>query len=218
MHKLYLALALICCTSIAKAQFSAGDRLLGGSVSFNGQKGTPSGSDSKQFNFGIAPSFTHFKSATKADGVRFNVNYGEQKIVTGVNYQKADNLGLGLTFFNQRYFTLGKGFYFLVEKGITAGYTFSKVRQSAFAINEIKTQGFSGTLYLRPAVGHKITDRLFINLDLGNLAALTYGHTKTENTVGSTTTTDKNDAVSFYSTLNNLSLGDVAITFAWKLK
>ncbi len=218
MKKFTLIVFSVFMISVANAQFSAGDKYLGGSFSAGWANNKPGNNEQKQFNIGFSPSFTKFKTDKKAVGFKLITLYGENKSISGINTQKLTQYGLGAGVFSQNYFTLGKGFYFFAEKGIEATYAHSKATQSAFANNEIVTQGYSASIYLKPGVGYKLTDRLLLNLEFGNIIDLTYGHSKTENKTGTTTTTEKNNSLSFGSSLNNISLGDLGITFAWKLK
>jgi hypothetical protein len=204
--------------SVANAQFSAGDKYLSGSFSAGWAKNTPSNNEQKQFNLAFSPAFTKFKTDKKATGFRILTMYGESKSTNGVNTQKLNQYGLGAGVFSQNYFPLGKGFYFFAEKGIEATYANAKVTQSSLPSNEVLTQGYSASIYLKPGIGYKLTNRLLLNLEFANILNLTYGHSKTENTVGATKTVDKNTSLNFGSSLNNISLGDLGITFAWKLK
>lgn len=208
---------IILVVSAVHAQFKTGDHYLTGSFSFATGK-SESNFAQNQLNISFSPSFFKFKTDKKATGVRINSNYGESKNTSGSNTQTTDQLGLGLGIFSQNYFSLNHNFYFFIEKGISAGYSWSKTKESAFANNKILSTGYSATVYLKPGIGYKLTDRLIINLDFVNIAALTYGHSKTETTIGSTpTTTTKNNSFAFNSGLNNASLGDLGITFGLRL-
>lgn len=205
--------------SVANAQFKAGDRYLSGSFSFNGGKSEQSSSyNTKQFNIGFSPSFTKFKTDKKASGFKLFAGYGENKNISGSNTQSTDQVNLGAGIFSQNYFSLGNNFYFFLEKGISTGYSWSKTKESAFATNKVISTGYSATLYLKPGVGYKLTDRLIVNLNFMDFAALTYGHSNTETTTGTTTTTMKNNSFGLSSGLSNVSLGDLGITFGWRLK
>jgi len=218
MKKISLIVFSVFMISVANAQFSAGDRYLSGSFSAGWAKNNPSNNEQKQFNIAFSPAFTKFKTDKKASGFRLLTMYGENKSTSGSNTQKTNQYGLGASIFSQNYFSLGKGFYFFAEKGIRASYSNAKTTQSAFASNKIVTEGYSASIYLKPGVGYKLTDRLLLNLEFGDILNLGYGHTKTENTTGAVKTVDKNTSVNLASSLNNLSLGDLGITFAWKLK
>ncbi len=218
MKKFTLIVFSVLMISVTNAQFSAGDKYLSGSFSTGWSKNNPSNNEQKQFNIAFSPAFTKFKTDKRASGFRLLTMYGESKSISGSNIQKTNQYGLGAGVFGQNYFSLGKGFYFFAEKGIRASYSHSKVSQSAFASNVIVTQGYSASIYLKPGVGYKLTDRLLLNLEFGDILKLGYGHSKTENTTGATKTVDKNTSINLGSSLNNMSLGDLGITFAWKLK
>jgi hypothetical protein len=217
MKKLNLLLLGVLIISVANAQFKTGDKYLSGSFSFNGGK-TEQSSTNKQFNIGIAPTFTKFKSDKKASGFKLFAGYGESKNSSGSNTQSTDQLNLGAGIFSQNYFPLGHNFYFFIEKGLMADYTWSKTKESAFAANKITSTGYSASLYLKPGFGYKVTDRLIINLNFMNFATLSYGHSNNETSFGGITSTTKSNSFGLSSGLSNASLGDLGITFGWRLK
>jgi hypothetical protein len=220
MKRLTLSAVLLLCILVASAQFSPGDKYLTGTVSFSTSK-TEFGPGNEEKNLGISfsPSILKFKSDRKATGFRLLSNYSEHKEISSSNLNKTDQLTAGAGVFCQRIFPLGKGFYFFTEKGVTASILWSKNTQSAFANTSSKTTGFTGSVYITPGFGYKLTDRLLMNLNLNNLLSLNYTHQKNEATVsGSTTTTGKSSSLNLSSSLNNNVLSNVGITFGWKLK
>jgi len=217
MRKIYLAALAVCFFTVANAQFSSGDKYLTGGFSLNNSKSESPSSTQKQFGIGFSPAFIQFKSDKKAAGFRIQANYGRNRNTSGTNYQNQDIYGVGAGVFSQNYFRLGKGFYFFIEKGIGVNYANSKTTQSAFAVNTIKSNAYSGNIYLKPGVGYKLTNRLLVNLDFSNILSLSYTHQKNETTTGTVTTSDKSNGVNFSSSLNNTSLGNLGITFGWRL-
>jgi hypothetical protein len=214
MKKITLfAFAFFVCT-IANAQFSKGEKYLSGS--FSGQVNDydlndHAGTDSYSISF--APAFSRFVSAKKAVGLKIMAAYQYSKAYNpDITTQRSTQFGLGI--FSQNYLNLNKGFYLLLEKGISGivGLGSNDIANNPAASSDL-TQ-YSLGIYLAPGIGYKLSDRLIIGLNLGSIISANYTHSKIKYPNYSA----KNDALQVFSSLNNINLGSVGITFGWKLK
>lgn len=212
MKKLILSAVTLLLILTANAQFTQGDKYLSGSVSFNLNKTeTSTGIDQKQLFIGFSPSFTKFKTTKKAAGFRLFASYGRSTFVNQFNTSEIHQQGIGLGVFSQNYLLLGKGFYLLAEKGIKLNYLLSKT------LPDNRSTEYSATLYVTPGIGYKLSNRLLINLEFNDLINVSFTHQKNVNNNSSTPVVSHGNYFSFFSGLNNGSLGNLGINFGWKL-
>jgi hypothetical protein len=129
-----------------------------------------------------------------------------------INRQRSTQFGLGV--FSQNYLNLNKDFYLFLEKGMSGSVSLGSndIINNPAASSDITT--YSLSLYLTPGIGYKLSDRLIIGLNLGNIISANYTHSKIKYPASSA----KNDGFLLSTSLNNINVGNVGITFGWKLK
>ena len=198
-----------------QAQFVKGDKYLSGSFSghmndqdINDQDGVES------YSINFAPSFYRFKTDKKATGFKIllGFNYSKQFTPSNTMRSRYGNIGAGL--FSQNYFGLGKGFFMVIEKGVNGTFSLGSNDILSMPTSNSDFTAYSVNLYLTPGVGYKLTDRLLVGLNLNSILSIGYAHT----VIKSSSSTVKNDALNISSGLNNTSVGNVGITFGWKIK
>ncbi len=205
--------------SAINAQFKAGETYLTGSVSLNSDKTTsPSSPDIKSFGFEFSPAFIKFNTDKKATGFRFISGYSKSNTTFGITLQEAKQYTIGAGIFAHQYYSLGNNFYFLLEPGASFTYGSGKnVTTSVSTVTTTENKIYGVRAYLTPGIGYKLTDRFFMNLNFNNILALSYIHQDSKTTVMNNTTTSKSNSFGFQSSLNNTSVGNLGITFGWRL-
>lgn len=199
---------------IADAQFTKGEKYLSGSFyshfndyDLNDHDGTES------VSILFSPSFSKFVSGKKAIGLKVNTGYQYGKMYSSDTTRSTlGQLGVGV--FSQNYLDLKKGFYLLLEKGITGNVALSHINVINAPSANSDLTSYSLSVYLTPGIGYKLSDRLIVGLNLGSIISAGYTHTK----VKYTTSTARINSLQVFSSLNNINLGSVGITFGWKLK
>ena len=213
-----IAMALFTLSSVS-AQFVSGDKYLTGTIGFNSSKITSDpNAEVKSSGFEFSPAFIRFRSDNKAIGFRLLSGYSHAETSSGTNHEDSKHYNIGAGIFAQRYFSLGNRFYFLVEPGISLAYGSTKNTQSAFAVTTTENKIYGARVYITPAIGYKLTNRLIMNLNFTNMLALSYTHQKSETKVANTTSASRSNAYAFQSSLNNTSVGNLGITFGYRLK
>lgn len=213
-----VAMALFVLSSI-NAQFTAGDKYLTGSIGFNSSKTSSNpNSEVKSFGLEFSPAFIRFRTENKAIGFRLLSGYSHAETTSGTNHDDSKQYNIGAGFFAQRYFSLGSKFYFLLEPGISLAYGSTKNIQSAFAVTTMESKVYGARAYVTPGIGYRLTDRFIMNLNFTNIVSLSYLYQKSETTVANNTSGSKSNSFGFQSSLNNTSIGNLGITFGWRLK
>jgi hypothetical protein len=218
MKKLTLGALAILFIATADAQFNTGDRYLTGYVDAGAGTQKINTTKTKTYGLTLAPAISKFKTPNKANGFKILLGFQHSKSDDAFNVSTGDQYSVSAGMFSQRYFTIGKNFYLMLEKGIDAGYTYLRSRSPSAPNYKSDRHGYGIGVYLTPGMGYKLTDRLIIGLNFSNLARLGYSFYKYEvaNLVG--TTTSESSQFNFSSSVNNTSVGNLGITFGWKLK
>lgn len=220
MRKLTLAALLVIFAAAANAQFTKGDKYLGGSFQFKiTDQDVSDNSSTDDLSIFISPSFTKFKSDRRATGFRLITGYQYNKNNNGGVHSEFSGWHLGAGIFAQRYLLLGKGFFLAGEYGANLA-TF--MGQTEFTIPTppitIDVDTYTLSLYFTPHLGYKLSERLLIGLNFSNIAAIDVVHHRYKNQSSTGTSRFKNTSMNLSSSLNNTSLGNLAINFAWKLR
>lgn len=172
---------LICLSSVANAQFSKGDILLGGTLSWGSNKNT----------------YSHSPGEFENSNGYFNISLGKairENAVAGLNltYQPSTNsynsvigkvklitTGYTIGVFYRLYKNLGKEFYLFGEAG--AAYSGSSSRTEDSLGNKVSQGSSSGfQIYLYPGIAYKISKKFFLEVTIPQLFAASYSSSKTE--------------------------------------
>jgi hypothetical protein len=217
MKKFTLVVTALLFFVASEAQFSKGDRYLSGSFSFSHSKNESSATYAlHSFSIGLSPSIMKFKSPKKTVGFRIAAKYDES--TTSLPTQTTDQVMVGAGVFAQHILPLGKGFYLYAERGLDLSYTWANTREPSSTAIEYAVKYYSGSLSVTPGVGYKLTDRLIINLNFRNVLNLNYSYYHQQMKSSGSASTTNGHNFNLNSSLNNTTLGDLAITFGWKLK
>ncbi|HEX6914437.1 MAG TPA: hypothetical protein VF145_04310 [Chitinophagaceae bacterium] len=220
MKQILLMLPVFAFVTSARAQFTKGDRYLGGYASFNYSNDDLNTSNGqKNFYIAFSPSFTRFKTDRKATGFRFTLGYENNKTKFTFGEQKREDWLAQAGLFGLRIFPLGKGFYLSTEAGGNIGYRNSNNTTVAAPGDRDKRNEYNVNGYFTPGLGYKLTDRLVLGVNLNSVVGIGYSHVESRYTNPSGVTTKQQaDRLSLFSSLNNTTVGQLGFSFMWKLR
>lgn len=221
MKKSVLLLAALCFVFAANAQFSAGQKMIGGQVSMgysNVDRSTPSLQKQHNFSAGFSPVFYRFKTKNKVNGYGLNYYYLRQKTDIGtpgeMTYQ---NHSVGAFLSQTQLQPIAKNLYFTLTGTVGANYQIQKNKSNVSAVyNDAK--GFN--LFLRGGIGlwYQLNQRFILTTQLNNLLSAEYSYNKTTSTNGTNTTSGTTNGFGFTTGLNGFSLNSLGIGVNYLLK
>ena len=231
MRKTFSLFTLAFLTSLSlSAQFTQGQKLIGGSVSFStvsgdfAQNSFNNNSINRTSNtgLGINISAAKFISPKTTWGVGLLYSYTryivDQEVpAQGNNFKYALHSG-GVNVFSQRFITLGNNFFFTILGGGTVSYNYNRQADLVSKATS-KTKGYSVDAALTPGLTYKINNRFLFDAFLNNFISASFQHVegKSNYPLPQEAKTHSNG---FYITtsLSNTSLGNVGLGFRWLLK
>lgn len=230
MKKIFTLLSLLyLIPALSHAQFTTGQKLIGGNVSLS----TNSGNATQTFdnrnvyyssNTGVIinPSIAKFISPTKLLGIGIVYNYSNYSIKeeapdNGNSYKNITHSG-GINIFSQRFIPLKNNFFFTIQTGATALYSFSK--QSDFKSQAMtKTNVYGISASLAPGLSYRINNRFLFDAFLSNILSVGYQHSSTiTNYPLPNETKTYSNSFNISTSFSNANLGNVGLGFRWLLK
>lgn len=206
---------------IAKAQFTAGQKMIGGQLNFSTNKTesitTPS-NNQKNTNGAIRLSLSRFKNPLLLTGVGIQYGYTGSTYDNGVSQQDNKNHQFGAFYEMTRLQPLAKKLYLGFTGTLGANYS---IATTSYPNNTSdKTKGYN--VYLNGGMGvwYELTQRFLLIGNVNNLLSLSYGHGKTTSYVGNNpgTNTTKGNNFSVSTGLNGFSLGNIGFGIRYLLK
>ena len=214
----------------AFAQFTKGQKLIGGNVSFSTSSGSFDGSSFNNSNInntsntGIGADISKAKFISPKTLLGIGLAYGyyryvvdQQAPANNNNYKYTSHSG-GVNVFAQRFISLGNNFFFTILTGGTIGYNYSK--QTDFTSKAIlKAKGYSINANITPGLSYKINDRFLFDAFLSNFIFAYFQHTDATSNYPQPQE-EKTHRNNFYisTSLSNTSLGNVGLGFRWLLR
>jgi len=221
MKKLAFLLAAVCFVFAANAQFSAGQKMIGGQVSLgynNIDFNNPTVQKQNYTSINLSPVFSRFTSPTRITGFGLQYAYSQQKTgIGGPSEQTYHSHLIGAFVSQTKLQPLAKNIYFTLTGSAGANYQFQKTRNTVSAIT---VDGNGLAVYLRGGIGllYQLNQRFLLSTQLNNLLSLEYGHGKSTTTNGNVSTTGNSNWVGFSTGLNGFSLNSVGIGVNYLLK
>lgn len=219
MKKLFALIVAGCFVYTAEAQFSAGQKMIGGQLGIGYTSTETPGVESRSFLFSLSPSFSKFVSPTAFNTVGIMYDYIHQR--SGINTNDAtlfDSNTFGLYIGHTKLAPLGSKFYFSMTGTAGAGFSTQRTR-SVFSSN--KTDGDGYNVYLRGGIGllYQLNQRFLLSTQLNNLVSLSYQHTKNTSYNGNNPPfVGRNNSLAFSTGLNGFSLNNVQVGVNYLLK
>jgi len=220
MKTLYLILASSFFISISQAQFTKGDKLLGGSfgIGYGSSKtGDADKNTQKGFSIGLSPSYAWFTSSTTALGFKLNGSYGHSKSDGTLPTSSGHSSAYGGSLFFQKYKNLDSRLSLYAEFGASGSYS-SSTSKTLYSgqTSESKGSSWNAGVYVTPGILYKLTQRLLLDVSLNSLLSFNYGKGKSSDQNGNSY---KSSGFSIGSSFNNSSTATgVGVGFKWLLK
>jgi len=178
MYKLLLSLLVILCLSIsANAQFSKGNLLLGGTLSYGGNTSTNTGTEQSNHsgNFNITPG----KAISDNSVFGINLGYGFNNVNysagSGQGSSKSNTYSVGV--FYRKYKTLGKDFFLFGSAG--AGYNGSTWSSADNFGNQTESGNSNGGyLNFYPGIDFRVSKRFLLEFSIPSLFYASYTSTQ----------------------------------------
>ncbi|UAY51750.1 hypothetical protein [Ferruginibacter albus] len=219
MKKIILLL-LVCCTIVTtKAQLNAGEKAIGGSISFNlqdyntnnDQLATPS-------RYARANAFItlgKFISPARERGFLLSYSLSSQTNWYGNDVTTITHT-IGAGYFRNYYKSIGKNFFLSLNWNISGNGIFSAgPDSSANGEPVMKTKGWGISTSINPGIIYKIDKRWLVTMQLNNIAFLGYSHLEEQTIQPQNSYTTTTNDLTAYSSLNNVSLGSISIGFKY---
>lgn len=221
MKKLCFVLASFCLVYAAEAQFSTGQRMIGGQLSVgysNTDINTTPIQKQNSSSVSLSPTFYKFSSPTRLNGFGLQYSYAHQKTGIGSPSEQTYNSHLIGAFVSQTHLQpLAKKLYFTLSGTVGANYQFQKT-SSTNSPNTTDTKGVN--VYLRGGIGllYQLNQRFVLSTQLNNLVSLEFGHNKSTTSNGTSSVNSTTNQVGFSTGLNGFSLNSVGIGVSYLLK
>lgn len=210
MKKMYFLFLTVLICSLANAQITKGDIILGGNVDYTNSTTTNTGSNTKVktrlSNLTIDPSFG--KAIKDNLVLGFNIDY--TRSTNSSDEPNNGNLtgnGFGAGVFLRKYIPLGNHFYFFGQTALSGTYTHSSLHQAAGyqPLTDI-TNSSAFSLSFFPGIAYAINHKWQLETGLANFFGINYSHSKeTATFTGSPAETNTSNYFSVASELSSSS-------------
>ncbi|MES2003295.1 MAG: hypothetical protein V4450_02145 [Bacteroidota bacterium] len=222
MKNRVLLLSCLLISGFANAQFSTGQKVIGGQLNLsvnNSYAPNSPGADQKTTTGGIALSLSQFKSPLRLIGFGVQYAYSDTRYnSTSSSPFENKNNAIGAFVEFTKLQPLAKKLYLSFTGTGGANYTIA----DAYYPNNIKTETKGYSLYINGGMGlwYQLTNRFVLTGSVSNLLSLSYGHGKTTSYQANNTSvvSAKNDNFALTTGLSNFSLGSFGFGVRYLLK
>ncbi|MBV9986667.1 MAG: hypothetical protein JO301_03250 [Chitinophagaceae bacterium] len=204
------------------AQFSAGNKLIGGNLYFTGANNSSSASPGTEQQTSFAAfdlSLMRFRTPASLAGFGLSAGYSRYRTTDGTipfdTYSSGYNFG---AFFNwTRLEPLASRFYMALTGSVNAQYNFGQIDNSS-SVQYTHYNGYSTAVAGALGVWYSMHPRLLFTCDLNNLITLAYSHNVHDSYSGATLVTAKQSSFTFRSGLGGFSLNNLSVGIRYLLK
>src|SRR6478735_2853885 len=178
MKKNLLFFALLLSGCFVNAQFTAGQKMIGGQFAFNTSNANVSnqpGDASKSLIIGISPSFSRFTSASAFNTIGFSYVYDHSQYnIHTPNEQISDFHDFGVYGERMKLEQLAKRFYFTYSGRVGLTYGFGKTAYPSSANNNASYNNYG--IYASAGIGllYQVNQRFMLSCGLNNLISVYY--------------------------------------------
>lgn len=204
---------------MVNAQFTTGQKVAGGQLSFSSSKSTSVSTGSltqKNTSGGISFTLSRFKNPLLLTGVGIQYGYLGSSYDNGVSLQDTKTHQMGAFYEITKLQPLAKKLYLGFTGTAGANYTIQNTSTSANTSSKMK--GYN--VYLNGGMGvwYALSQRFLLIGNINNLLAINYSHGKTtsDNNPGTNITTGNSFSIS--TGLNGFSLGNIGFGVRYLLK
>lgn len=215
MKKLILSVVALFVAGSMFAQFSAGQKLIGGQLSFSSTKYNPNNQpayEQRNNNFGISFSYGQFSSPTKVFGFGVQYNYADSRITNPGVETKSKSNSLGAYAELTKLQPLAKKLYLAFTGTGGVNYNYGRNDNANGSYNDSK--GY--TLYVNGGMGlwYQLNRHFVLTGNVNNLLNISYTHATNQAFAANGTLNGESSSNSFALstglsnfTLNNFSIG-----------
>lgn len=199
----------------ASAQFTKGEKVLSGNLSFSTSQITNTSGTVSQTNNGtnflLNTGIGWVKSEKRISGFRLGYNNGTIKGNGGSSKSANNFLSVGV--FNQNIKPFNKSLFGFVETNLNGIHSWGKYTD-ANSSNNLSYKGYGAYANASIGLGYRVTKHLIADATLSNLLSISYGQSEPNNS-STATTSSKSSGFGISTGLSSFSLNSVAIGFRW---
>jgi hypothetical protein len=225
MKNILLMSALLCIVVTTRAQFTAGQKMIGGQISGSFSSGNVGGSSDsdKRSSAALSVSFSKFKSPTEFRGVGIAYAYTHHfatNMPSSTDEIRENAHAFSIFFDRTKLVPLAARFYFTYTGIVGAGFQFSRSVTKNTIVNVYNNDYNSYQAYLAGNIGllYQITPRFLFTCNLANLLSVNFFHSDARNSVGNGPFNYHNNSFSLSTGLSGLGLNSISIGAKYMLK
>jgi hypothetical protein len=217
MKRIFYSICLLFLLSGVKAQFQAGQKMIGGQLFFNTNSvsapsnfASPSPSvGQRTTSLGLNLSFSRFKNATTLNGMGISYTHSHNKINIGTPFESTSSMhSVGLFANKTKLQKLAKDFYLTFTGTAFGNYQFGNGTLQFQNRYPEKFRGYGLGVSGSAGLMYQLNKRFVISGDLSNLVRLSYTCGKYTNSVTDNIT--KYDSFGFSTGLSGFTLGNLS--------
>jgi hypothetical protein len=217
MKRQLLFVALLVIGFNASAQFTKGEKVLSGNISFNTNKNvSTSGTTLQEYSvtsFSLNTGIGWVKSEKRISGLRIGYYNGFSKnAITSQSTLSNNTITLGV--FNQNIKSFNQHLFGFFETNLNSGYSWREFKDANSTTSNFDYKSYAVAANANIGLGYRITKHLIADATLSNLLSISYSHSDPANS-STSSTNNKSDNFSISTGLSSLSLNSVAIGFRW---
>jgi len=220
----FLTIAMLSVSSLSYAQFTKGQVMLDGNISFYNDNSkfvdsftnfNSTAGSGKTSTFNFNPSIARFSSENTMYGIGLNyfTSTQTQASINGQNTttQKLTEQEIGVSFYTRHYLPLGKNFYVFFEAGVSPYYFSSNSTSSDTSSSPLKETGFLIEASLTTGLAYKLTKRFLLDITLPSIVNVDYQHIKQTSISTNTNSSATDNQFLISSGLAGVALDDISI-------
>jgi hypothetical protein len=193
-------------SGLASAQFSKGNLLVGGELSYSESSNQLNGTTNQNVHSGVF-NVSLGKAMNENAIIGINLTYSGAK--ENIPYLTKGNI-YGIGIFYRKYKSLGKDFYLFGEAGAGYAYSNNKGTDTAGAWKVFGTTN-SGRIYFTPGIAYQASKRLFIEITIP--AILSAQYTIFNGNIDPAQENSKASSFNISTSLNSSPLSNLGIGF-----
>jgi hypothetical protein len=184
---LFTLMTLLCSFTIANAQFSKGNILLAGTISYSSSSstssGTGAGTDQSNHNGYFSLSIGKAINENSVAGINFGYGHGSSSISPSQGGTKSDAYSIGV--FYRKYKAMGKDF-FLFGEG-RAGYSGSTGSATDNSGNQYASSHINtGFIEFYPGIDYRVSNKFLLEISIPSFFYVTYSASSNSDQNGQT--------------------------------
>lgn len=212
--KAVLPVLLLAVASRSEAQFTAGQKLLGGNLSFGTSSASGESNPPKNWGITVSPKVGFVKDKNTVYGFSVSYNFtGYKSSGAPAQEYKTRSTFANAGFYVQKIKWLGEKWFIYGEGGVTGGFNNQKAFYTEDKNRKNKADGWNAGIYITPGVSYMVTKKLLLDVRLQQLLYAGFSKQTVKNTESDITYYSSGEHFTVSSDLNNTTLGNIGIGF-----